>query len=95
VDPDGKTVTWYPHDCCHDKDCQPVTTVRQTPEGLWMTMPDGTTVLVDVEEPRRPSRDMRWHICLAPGAHRDVVVQCLFEPPNTSLSRRSAHRNGE
>jgi hypothetical protein len=82
LDQDGKAVTWYPHDCCHDQDCKPVTAVRLTPDGLWMTLPDGTGVLIGLDEPRRPSRDMRWHICLAPGPHRDVTVQCVFEPPS-------------
>ena len=29
LDPDGKPVTWYPHECCHDHDCQPVASVRE------------------------------------------------------------------
>src|SRR6476620_10911406 len=37
VEPDGTTVSWYPKECCHDRDCQPVATVRATPAGLWMT----------------------------------------------------------
>jgi hypothetical protein len=82
VDPDGKVVTWYPHECCHDHDCQPVASVRETPEGLWMTMVDGASLLISREEPRRSSRDMRWHICLGTAGHKDVVVQCLFEPPS-------------
>jgi hypothetical protein len=80
--PDGKAITWYPHECCHDHDCQPVASVRETPEGLWMTMLDGAALLISRDEPRRSSRDMRWHICLGTAGHKDVVVQCLFEPPS-------------
>ena len=82
LDPDGKSVTWYPHECCHDHDCQPVASVRETPEGLWMTLVDGASLLISRDEPRRSSRDMRWHICLGTAGHKDVVVQCLFEPPS-------------
>jgi|SRR5688572_24488693 hypothetical protein len=82
LDPDGKVVTWYSHECCHDHDCQPVAAVRETPEGLWMTMTDGASLLISRDEPRRSSRDMRWHICLGTAGSKDVVVQCLFEPPS-------------
>ena len=82
LDQDGKPVTWYPHECCHDHDCQPVASVRETPEGLWMTLVDGASLLISRDEPRRSSRDMRWHICLGTAGHKDVVVQCLFEPPS-------------
>jgi hypothetical protein len=82
LDPEGKPITWYPRECCHDRDCQPVVGVRETPEGLWMTMVDGTSLLISSDEPRRTSRDMRWHICLAKTTNRDIVVQCVFEPPS-------------
>lgn len=79
--PDGTAVKWYPQECCHDHDCRPVATVRSAPEGLWMTTVDGQTVLIGRNEARRPSQDMRWHVCLGADAHRDPVVQCIFEPP--------------
>jgi hypothetical protein len=83
VSPDGTTVTWYPKDCCHDRDCRPVATVRPTAHGLWMTTVDGQTVLVEANQQRRPSLDMRWHICLGKDAYENTIVECLFEPPNT------------
>ena len=82
VEPDGSTVSWYPQECCHDRDCQPVATVRATPAGLWMTTVAGQTVLIGRDEVRRPSRDMRWHICLGANSDRDITVQCIFEPPS-------------
>src|SRR5262245_58287079 len=83
-DPDGSTLSWYPRECCHDEDCQPVAKVRVSPEGLWMTTVGGQTVLVSSDEPRRPSRDMRWHLCLGAVGHNDIGIQCLFEPPASS-----------
>lgn len=29
TDADGRTVDWYPPDCCHDRDCRPVTRVEE------------------------------------------------------------------
>src|SRR5262245_27193044 len=75
VDPDGSTVSWYPEECCHDEDCQPVAHVRIAPEGLWMTTVGGQTVLVSKDEPRRPSRDLRWHICLGSLGRNDIYIQ--------------------
>lgn len=81
---DGTEVTWYPVECCNNRDCRPVAHVRHAKDGLWMTTVDGVTVLVHADEQRRPSRDTRWHVCLTTDASRNVVVQCLFEPPPTS-----------
>jgi hypothetical protein len=86
VDKDGALVTWYPLECCHDKDCRPVASVRQGGNGLWMTTVDGFTVLIGPNQSRRPSRDMRWHVCIG----RDDVepsttpsIVCVFEPPHS------------
>src|ERR1700694_3073012 len=81
--PDGSTVSWYPKECCHDRDCRPVAMVRPTNDGMWMTTLDGQTVLVGPDQHRRPSQDARWHICLGKGAFEEISVQCLFEPPSS------------
>jgi hypothetical protein len=47
-----------------------------------MTTVSGQTVLIGPNEARRPSRDMRWHICIGADAYWDMVVQCIFEPPS-------------
>jgi hypothetical protein len=92
VDPDGSPVTWYPKECCHDHDCRPVATVRIASQGLWMTTVDGFTVLVGAEEERRPSRDMRWHICLTEDIFHNTVIECLFEPPSAKAPRDDGKR---
>lgn len=89
VDPDGGIVAWYPKECCHDHDCRPVATIRRASQGLWMTTVDGQTVLVGVDEQRRPSRDMRWHICLSEDLDHNTVIQCVFEPPSAKPLRDS------
>jgi hypothetical protein len=85
VDPDGQQISWYPTECCHARDCRPVTVIKSAPNGLWMTTVDGLTVLVGPGDRRRPSLDQRWHICMGPGEMDDSGPQiyCIFEPPNS------------
>jgi hypothetical protein len=82
-DADGATVSWYPHECCHQGDCRPVVRVQRGPAGLWMTTSDGLTVLVGPRDARRASRDMRWHVCVAPDDTETQKIRCVFEPPNS------------
>jgi|SRR5581483_8913673 len=86
VNPDGTVVEWYPKECCHDRDCRPVATIRAAAHGLWMTTVDGQTVLVGPDDERRPSRDSRWHICLGEDIYGTPVIRCLFQPPNATLA---------
>jgi hypothetical protein len=85
VEPDGRAVSWYPKECCHDKDCRPVASIKPAPNGFWMTTVDGLTVLIGSSDERRPSLDSRWHICIGPGEMHDAGPQilCVFEPSNT------------
>jgi hypothetical protein len=52
--------SWYPYECCSDRDCfpVPVAEVRVTPAGY--SLQDGT--LVEYSE-ARPSPDDKFHIC--------------------------------
>jgi hypothetical protein len=83
-DADGSRIDWYPKECCNDGDCRPVSTIKPAPNGLWLTTVDGFTVLVGPRDRRRPSRDMRWHICMGPEEFDDAGprIFCVFEPPN-------------
>ena len=83
-DPDGKTVTWYPKDCCGDGDCKPVTEVQRVGAGIWLKTADGTTMFVDSKEPRQHSHDLRWHICVRfDHDAQTLVLHCVFEPAGT------------
>jgi hypothetical protein len=86
VSPDGATVSWYPKECCHDRDCRPVASIKPTPDGLWMSTTDGFTVLIGPNQSHRPSQDMRWHICVGEDnvdpAGTEAIV-CVFEPPHS------------
>jgi hypothetical protein len=94
VDPDGDTVAWYPKECCHDRDCRPVANIWPGNQGLWMTTVDGRTVLVGADEQRRPSRDMRWHVCLGDDIHHNTVVQCVCEPSSAARHQKPKGTDG-
>jgi hypothetical protein len=83
IDPDGTTVSWYPKQCCHDRDCQPVASIRRAQDGMWVTTVGGETVFVGDDETRRPSLDARWHVCLGKDIFQNVIIWCVFEPPNS------------
>ena len=85
VDSDGRAVNWYPKECCNDRDCRPVVSIKAAPNGWWMTTGDGQTVLIGPSDARRPSLDARWHICSGPGEMDDAGPQiiCVFEPANS------------
>jgi len=78
--PDGSSVSWYPGDCCHDRDCHPVSRIRTLSDGFLMTTEEGTTLFVNATRWRRPSQDSRWHVCF--GAGQEPVVHCVFAPPD-------------
>jgi hypothetical protein len=86
VDSDGREVSWYPMECCNAKDCRPVASIQRSSHGLWLTTVDGFTVLIGPNQYRRPSLDLRWHVCIG----RDETepdtttkIMCVFEPPQS------------
>ena len=78
-DDDGSVIAWYDPDCCNMKDCAPVVTITPVPGGLLMTRKDGLSSVVEPHDVRRPSKDMRWHICINSAKKRI----CVYEPPST------------
>ncbi len=52
--------SWYPHECCSDRDCHPVPVEHvKTVVGGWL-LKDGTFIPFG---DGRPSPDGRYHIC--------------------------------
>ncbi len=86
--PSASAHDWYPHECCHDKDCAPVESMtRIAPAG------DGTPYMVVTSKhgkailrrdfPTRESKDSRMHVCLGQYDTGEKEVMCLFIPPGT------------
>jgi hypothetical protein len=78
--------SWYPKDCCHDRDCAPVESMVQfVPTGgsapqLLVTSKHGR-VLIPRDFPVRESRDSRMHVCMRHNEFGKLEVMCLFMPP--------------
>ena len=87
VEADGTTISWYPKECCHEGDCRPIAQISPAPQGLWMTTTDGFTVLIGPQDKRRPSRDLRWHVCVGVDDVDNITprITCIFEPPQVRI----------
>jgi hypothetical protein len=84
--------SWYPYDCCSDRDCWPMGVDSDAREPDPAIVPggyrlrDGTFV---AEAETRPSRDGRFHICRESGRANGGVIApidkpvCLFVPKPT------------
>jgi hypothetical protein len=75
--------SWYPKECCHDKDCHPVPCAEIHLE------PDGYVRVGRVYFPPNmihESRDSYCHICTSfPNADMlNQIPQCVFVPQATS-----------
>ena len=101
VEPDGGTISWCPKECCHEGDCRPIARITPAPQGLWMTTTDGFTVFIGPQDKRRPSHDLRWHVCVTIDEVDNITprINCIFEPPqarapNPIAESGKAHRFG-
>ena len=79
--------SWYPKECCHDKDCAPVesaalvTPVDGRAPQLIVTSKHGK-VAVPIDFPVRHSKDGRMHVCIRHTPYYGTMdVICLFMPP--------------
>ena len=64
--PETRAHSWYPHDCCSDRDCWPMGEDADAREPEPTVVPggyrlrDGSFI---AERDTRPSRDGRFHVC--------------------------------
>jgi hypothetical protein len=74
----GQAHSWYPHECCSDRDCSAVepTTIKETAEGFHV-LPRGDFVERGKE---RQSPDGAYHVCRYPSGK----LICLFVPSRGS-----------
>lgn len=75
----GQTHSWYDIDCCHDKDCAPVTSITKGPDkdtDLMMTIHGTYAIKRDGDFNRRPSKDGNFHVC----ANQFRII-CVYYPP--------------
>lgn len=84
--------SWYPYDCCSDRDCWPMGEDADAREPDPKIVPGGYRTFDGIfiaERDTRPSRDGRFHICRQGGARDGKIVTpysakpCLFVPRPT------------
>jgi hypothetical protein len=86
--PSASAHDWYPHECCHDKDCAPVESMTLiTPAGggtpyMVVASKHGKAILRR-DFPTRESKDSRMHVCLGQYDTGEKEVICIFIPPGT------------
>lgn len=85
--------SWYPYDCCSDRDCWPMGEDADAREPDPKVVPggyrlnDGTFI---AERDTRPSRDGRYHVCRQGGQRDGKMIApsgarpCLFVPQRDS-----------
>ena len=84
--------SWYPYDCCSDRDCWPMGLDADAREPDPSIVPGGYRTHDGVfvaEMSTRASKDGRFHVCRAGGTLKGVVISpsespvCLFVPRPT------------
>ncbi|MGE3915683.1 MAG: hypothetical protein AB7F78_08295 [Hyphomicrobiaceae bacterium] len=74
--------SWYPHDCCHDRDCKPADSIEVDERGDFEVRVGNDRVWVPKSFAIRPSQDSRIHICYREeGEPTFLMPFCLFLPP--------------
>ncbi len=80
--------SWYPADCCSDRDCWPMGVDSDAREPDPIIVPGGFRthdgIFISQGE-TRPSRDGRYHVCRSQGEPDGPVIStskgmCLFVP---------------
>lgn len=83
--------SWYPYDCCSDRDCWPMGQDADAREPDPQIVPGGYRThdgIFVAERDTRPSRDGRFHVCRYGGAREAGIISttkgiCLFVPQPT------------
>lgn len=84
--------SWYPYDCCSDRDCWPMGEDADAREPDPKVVPGGYLTHDGVfvaQRDTRPSRDGRFHVCRHGGRGDGGVIHppdkpvCLFVPAPT------------
>lgn len=75
--------SWYPEECCTNKDCYPVEWIKESSEGTTVKTEDGIQVTVPKSIHRLPSRDGDYHLCFPKNDLRVwgvTTIFCFFIP---------------
>lgn len=76
--------SFYPHECCHDRDCWPMGDAADAREPEPVASPQGWRLHDGEVVPyaaARPSPDGRFHVCRQGGAAQGPVIRPAARPP--------------
>jgi hypothetical protein len=71
--------SWYPKECCTEKDCHETDSVKELPNGDTEVKVGSDMMTVPHGLKRRKSPDQHYHICYGT-LHDSIVIYCFFEP---------------
>jgi hypothetical protein len=71
--------SWYPRECCNDKDCHEADKVTKMPDGNVEVQVGSDILLVPSTMKRRRSQDQNFHVCYSK-VNGAITVSCFFEP---------------
>jgi len=85
VSPLSRSTHWHDWDCCQSNRCFPARpgSVRWTPDGVAVTMPDGDVMLVAEDDPLwKPKtgkglEDPRYHVCFEMAGDEWTII-CAY-----------------
>jgi hypothetical protein len=72
--------SWYPLECCHDRDCFVADGLSTNGSGETIVTVADLVIRVPPRFAPRPSPANQVHICFTLDASRRAVVRCLFLP---------------
>lgn len=72
--------SWYPKDCCSDRDCVPADAIGTDHRGDLVVSVGELRIWVPQGFASRPSQDSRVHICFHVDEFKFLMPLCLFLP---------------
>lgn len=75
--------SWYPKECCSNRDCMPADRVERDARGDMQVAVGQHRIWVPQGFPIRSSLDERIHICFHLDDHKFLMPLCLFMPPKS------------
>ncbi len=71
--------SWYPKECCNEKDCHEVDNVTEMPDGSTQVRVGSDILSVPRTLKRRRSLDERYHVCYGK-LNGTTSIYCFFQP---------------
>ena len=72
--------SWYPRECCSDKDCMPANFVSTDDRGNMIIVVGDRRIVVPADFAHRTSHDGQSHICFKVDDADHPTPVCLFVP---------------